>query len=187
MRCPFCQSPVEAGAAECGACRLTFPRTAALAGAPPRLSQPVADTNGLLAGDDRARLRKRIDRIRRHFPELVLQVAVHAFPAEHPFSMHAFWLFNAGNFAGDSRRGNANHALLLALDPGRGEAAIVPGYGLEPFLEPESLDRLLKAASPAWQAGRWADGILTVLDELEPLLEAAAIPEDASPRAETAF
>lgn len=179
--------PVDADAAECGECRLTFSRTAALAGAPPRLDLPVADTGGLLPDSDKARLRKRIARIRRHFPELVLQVAIHAFPAEHPFSMHAFWLFNAGNFAGDSRRGKANHALLILLDPGRGEAAIVPGYGLEPFLKPDALDDLLESAGPVWQARRWADGISTVLDGLERLLESIAVQEFAGSRVGNAF
>ena len=45
--------------------------------------------------------------------------------------MHVFWMFNAANFAGDIRRGKDNHALLVALDPVRGEAAIGFGYGLE--------------------------------------------------------
>jgi hypothetical protein len=107
------------------------------------------------------------------------QVVMHRFPAEHPFSMHAFWLFNAADFAGTSHRGRDNHALMLAIDPYREEAAIVPGYGLEPFLTSESLDRLLDLASSAWQDLRWTDGILRVLDGLDLLLESIARPEEA--------
>jgi hypothetical protein len=44
MHCPFCQTPLKAAAAECPACRLTFPRTSALVGALPRLAPMVADT-----------------------------------------------------------------------------------------------------------------------------------------------
>ena len=179
MQCPFCLTPLEADAHECPACWLTFPRTQAVLGALPRLTPWVADTTGLLALPDEAKLKKRITRIQRRFPQLVLQVVLHAFPVEHPFSMHVFWMFNAGNLAGDLRRGRDNHALLVALDPVRCEAAIIPGYGLENFLKTETLDHLLELAGPAWASGRWADGILGVLDGLDLLLESIAIPEEA--------
>lgn len=178
MLCPFCQSPVEADAYECPVCMLTFPRANAMVAALPRLTPMVADTTGLLALADEAKLKKRIIRIQRRFPQLVLQVVIHAFPAEHPFSMHIFWMFNAANFAGNIRRGKDNHALLVALDPVRCEAAIMPGYGLEEFLNPEVLDPLLELAAPAWESGNWAEGLLAVLNGLDPLLESVAILEE---------
>jgi uncharacterized membrane protein YgcG len=179
MQCPFCQTPLRADAAECPACRLTFPRTSALVGAVPRLSAVVADTTRTLGTKAQAAIKKRIAEIQRRFPQIVLQVVIHTFPEEHPFGMHVFWLFNAGNFAGDSHRGKDNHALLIAVDPTRGESAIIPGYGLEPFLKPETLDHLLELAGPAWQTGRWVDGFLRVLDGLDQLLESIAVPEDS--------
>lgn len=178
MQCPFCQTPLKADAAECAACRLTFPRTSALLGALPRLSPVIADTTRLLTAADQTKLKKRIGEIQRRFPQLVLQVVMHTFPEEHPFSLHVFWVFNGGNFAGDSQRGKDNHALLVALDPSRGEAAIMPGYGLEPFLKRETLDHLLELAGPAWEAGRWADGIFRVFEGLDQLLESIAVPDD---------
>ncbi len=180
MQCPYCQTIQQADASECPACRLTFSRTSALVGALPRLAPVVADTTRSLGATAEAKLKLRIAEIQRSFPQLVLQVVVHVFPAEHPFSMHAFWLFNAGNFAGDSSRGKDNHALLVVLDPARGEAAIVPGYGLESFLRAEALDHLLELAGPAWENARWADGLLGVLDGLDRLLESVAIPEEAA-------
>jgi uncharacterized membrane protein YgcG len=179
MQCPYCQTSIRADAGECPSCRLTFPRTSALVGAMPRLSPMVADTTGLLTTGDQTKLKKRIAEIQGQFPQLILQVVVHAFPVEHPFSMHVFWLFNAGNFAGDGRRGKDNHSLLIALDPVRAEAAIIPGYGLESFLKTETLDHLLELAGPAWQSCRWAEGILSVLDGLTQLLGTAAIPNEA--------
>ena len=180
MQCPFCQTPLKADAAECPDCRLTFPRTSALVGAMPRIAPVVADTTRQLPAGDQAKLKKHIGRMQRRFPQLVLQVVMHSFPAEHPFAMHVFWMFNAGNFAGDSQRGKDNHALLVALDPARGEAAIMPGYGLEALLKKEALDHLLELAGPAWEDGRWADGIFRVLDGLDQLLESVAIPEAAN-------
>lgn len=187
MRCPYCQNPIQIGSPECPACRLTYPRTAALVGAVPRLQPGVADTARALPAGDAARLRRRVDLLGKRFPQLSLQVVVHAFPAEHPFPMHVFWLFNAAAFAGEGNRGNRNHALLLAIDPQRRESALMPGYGLEPFLSHEALDHLLELAGPAWQEGRWADGIHRVLDGLAQLLETIARPVTAEPVAENEF
>lgn len=180
MLCPFCQISLRADAQECPACRLTFPRTSALVGAMPRISPVVADTTREINPQDHAKLKKRIAAIQRRFPQLVLQVVMHNFPEEHPLSMHVFWLFNAGNFAGDSKRGKDNHALLIALDPNRSEAAIIPGYGLEAFLKTETLDHLLELAGPAWQDSRWTDGFMRVLDGLDQLFESIAIPQQAA-------
>lgn len=187
MRCPYCQTPQQAAASECPACRLTFPRTSALVGAVPRLAPMVADTTRSLKPNEQHKLKQQISGIQRRFPQLVLQVVVHEFPVEHPFSMHVFWLFNAANFAGDSRRGKDNHALLLALDPVRGEAAIMPGYGLEPFLQREALDHLLELAGPAWETGNWAVGLSRVLDGFDKLLESVALPEEATSKKEGEF
>jgi uncharacterized membrane protein YgcG len=182
MQCPYCQTPQQAAAPECPACRLSYPRTSALVGAVPRLTPVVADTTRSLSQTEQQKLKQQIARIQRRFPQLVLQIVMHEFPQEHPFSMHVFWLFNAANFAGDSRRGKDNHALLLALDPVRGEAAIMPGYGLEPFLPREALDHLLELAGPAWEKQQWADGLSRVLDGFDKLLESIAIPEDLAIR-----
>ncbi len=179
MRCPFCQTPLRADAQECAACRLTYPRTATLVGTLPKLSPVVADTTRSLDSASQAKLKKRISVIQRRFPQLVMQVVMHSFPADHPFSMYVFWLFNAANFAGDSRRGKDNHALLIAIDPQRGESAIMPGYGLETLLKTEALDHLLELAGPAWKETRWTDGIFTVLDGLDQLLESIALPDQA--------
>ncbi len=187
MRCPFCQTALQASAPECPSCRLTYPRTSTLLGAVPRLAPMMADTTGSMKASEQGKVKRRIDEIQRRFPQLALQVVMHRFPQEHPFSLHVFWLFNAASFAGDGFRGKDNHALLIAIDPARGESAIIPGYGLEPFLNPEALDHLLELASPAWQAERWTDGILRVLDGLDSWLETIAQPDDSRVTADGEF
>ena len=149
----------------------------ALLGSAPRLAGTLSDSANLIPASDHGRLRKRIADIQERFPQLVLEVVTFRFPAEHPFSTHVFWLFNAVDFAGSMHRGKDNHAIMLVLDPGRLEAAIIPGYGLEPFLTDEALGHLLDLAAPAWEENRWADGVLRVLDGLDTWLETIAIPD----------
>lgn len=177
MRCPYCQISLNANAPECPSCRLTYPRTGTLLGAVPRLAAMIADNASLMSSSEHSRLKRRVLDMQGRFPQLVLEVVTHRFPAEHPFSMHVFWLFNAAEFAGSLRRGKDNHAIMMVLDPGRFEAAIIPGYGLEPFLSSEALGHLLDLAGPSWEEGRWADGILRVLDGLDAWLESIAIPD----------
>jgi uncharacterized membrane protein YgcG len=119
-----------------------------------------------------------LEEIQQRFPQLVPQIVVHHFPAEHPFTMHVFWLFNSANLAGFSNRGHDNHALMLALDPQRGEAAIMPGYGLEAFCTDAVLGQLLGYGQADWENNHWANGLLRVLDGMETWLETIALPTD---------
>jgi uncharacterized membrane protein YgcG len=178
MRCPFCRIHLEPRAPECPACRVTFPRASSLLGAVPRLQPGVADSHRLLDPAGSSKIKRACEALSRKFPQITLQIAFHPFPAEHPLSLHAFWLFNAGAFAGDANRGADNHAILLTIDPKRQEAAIVVGYGLEDSLVDTALEHLLELAEPAWQAHRWSDGVLTVLEGLDRLCESAAVVEN---------
>lgn len=177
MRCPYCQASLNPLTTECPACRLTFPRTVSLLGVTPRMAPGVSDNANALSAGEAARIRRKIGQIQLRFPQAVLQVIIRPLPKEHPFSLYAFWLFNAGAFAGEGRRGKNNHAILLLIDPARKESALMPGYGLESLLSPEALGHLLDLASPVWDAGLWAEGIERVLDGLDKLLASVGISE----------
>ena len=157
---------------------LTFPRASALVGALPRLNPIVADTTGQLSRGVLGKVSKSILRLQRRYPQLTVQLVMHRFPEEHPFLMHAFWLFNAGIFAGEMKRGSDNHALLILIDPSRQESAIVPGYGLEPLLSQETLNQLLEMSAPAFQAAKWQLGLEVLFEGLEQLLENISAPGD---------
>lgn len=118
-----------------------------------------------------ARVRGAVRTLRGKFPQVMVQIVIHRFPPEHPIGLHAFWLFNAASFSGDANRGANNHTVMVLIDPARLESSIVLGYGLESGAGQEVLDHLQELAGPAWSAGRWADGLLTVLDGLDRLFE----------------
>lgn len=179
MQCPYCQSALHPQTTECPACRLTFPRTVTLLGATPRMAPSISDSTGSLNAPEINKLRKKIDALQRRYPQLVLQVVLRSLPHEHPFNLYAFWLFNAGAFAGEARRGKNNHAILLLIDPTRQESALMPGYGLEALLRPEALGHLLDLAGPVWEAGMWMEGIERVLGGLDKLLESVGVAEES--------
>ena len=178
MDCPYCKTKIEPNTPECPACRVTFPRASALLGAVPRLTTGISDERGLMSPSDLAKVRGAVRSLRDKFPQLMVQVVLHTFPAEHPIGLHAFWLFNAASFSGDANRGSNNHTAMIVVDPGRMESSIVLGYGLESQVSQEVLDHLLELAGPAWAAGRWADGLLKVLDGMDRLFESVSVPHE---------
>jgi hypothetical protein len=146
-----------------------------LLGVVPRLVTGVSDEGGRMSAAEVTKVRAAIRAMQSKFPQLMVQVVLHRFPAEHPFGLHAFWLFNAASFSGDANRGGRNHTALVVVDPVRLESSIVLGYGLESQVGCEVLDHLQELAGPAWTAGGWGDGILTVLDGLDRLFESLAV------------
>lgn len=159
---------------ECPVCRVTFPRASALLGVVPRLTRGIADSGRKLSVSETGAIQKAMAALMKKFPQLFVQVVIHSFPAEHPFGLHAFWLFNAGSFAGDTRRGANNHTVLLVIDPQRAESAIMVGYGIEALVSEEALEYFQELAAPAWKERGWGDGILRVLDCLDEWLERMA-------------
>lgn len=174
LLCPYCRAPLGATDPECPGCRLNLARAKALLGAFPLFHPGVSDAECLLSEGDLRRIRRRMARLRERFSQVDLQVTLHRFPAEHPFSLYAFWVFNGSVLSGHASRGSGNHALLLLLDIDRREAALMPGYGLEPHLSAAALEELLHTAAAEWAASHWAAGILRVLDGLDSLLASAA-------------
>ena len=175
MRCPFCRTRLTELAVECPACRLTLDRATALLGPVPRMAQGVADLAGVLPPGDDLKIGKALSRLMWTFPQIKLHVLLHVFPEEHPFDLHVFWLFNCGGFSSESQKAGDNRTILLALDPSQERSALMVGYGLEPFLDDEALDHLLKLAEPAWIAGDWTRGILEAITGLDRLLENTAL------------
>lgn len=160
---------------ECPSCRLTFDRATALLGPMPRLSSGISDPARVLPVADEKKITKAIQRLTWTFPQVTLNVLMYVFPKEHPFDLHVFWIFNAGGLSPDSQKGGDNRSILLAIDPEQKKSALMVGYGLEPYLSDEAMDRLLELSETEWKNGEWTRGILDLIAGLDRLLESAAL------------
>ncbi|GAA5483446.1 TPM domain-containing protein [Haloferula sargassicola] len=174
MDCPYCHGFLPSGADTCPTCQLSADRVSALLGPVPAFEQPVGDRTGHFQSKTKKQLADRIGEIEHHFPQIRIRVVMGRFGAEHPLSLHAFWLFNSGQFCGAAERLGHNRMILVVIDPEHLRAAIAPGYGLEPFFSHENLDAILELARPSWRGGLWAAGIRAVLDGLEKELTSIA-------------
>lgn len=175
MRCPYCRTALVETSPECPSCRLTLDRAATLLGPIPRLASGVADLTNALRPRTRKRLQKAIRRLEWRFPQVQFHLVCHFFPTDQPFELQVFWLFNCGGLSGEHLKTGENRAILLALDPAQTRAALMVGYGLEPFISSDALDHLLDLASPAWAKRDWERGLLGLVAGLDHLLETTAI------------
>lgn len=174
MRCPYCRTPLTELAAECPGCQLDLKRAATLLGPVPRLEPCITDHCEALDRGEIKELIKRIQALQLRFPQVRIQVLFHHFPADHPFALYIFWIFNLGHISRDEEKAGNNRSILLAVDPIASKSAATIGYGLEPFLAEDALDHLLDEAAPAWTDQAWAEGVGVFLEGLGTLLEAAA-------------
>lgn len=178
MTCPYCEAPIAPAAQECESCHLTFPKTSALFGAMPLIHREVHDSTRQLTKSHKKDIQKHILRLRMKYPQLYVQVILYPFPPPHPMRTQVFWMFNAAGFSGDTRRGPGNHTLVIAIDPARREVALMPGYGLEPFMDESLLTNLLDSSDTFWQIGDWPGGIISLLGRLDSHLEIMTQPHD---------
>ncbi len=175
MKCPFCDISILQDAKECPECSLSFKRAMALEGLVPRLDVGLADHAQILSAKAQVRIRRSVSHLERKFPEVMIQIVTYRMPEKYPFSLHAFRLFNAAAISKESRRGSANLALMILIDPKRMESAIVSGYGLEPVLDGQDAAALLAPANDFFSNQDWHDGLLKLLENLMNHLEKVSV------------
>ncbi|MBK1825944.1 hypothetical protein [Haloferula rosea] len=171
MHCPYCRTLLSETSPECPGCRLNLARASALLGPVPIVKNRICDQPRLLDPAAQNRLLRRMDRFERRFPQVRLQVLCRTFPTEHPFSLYLFWIFNLGRISSDLEKGGNNRVILLALDPQSSRSGIMPGYGLEPFLDQNELDELLASIDEIWGRHAWDEGFIKLIDGLDSILE----------------
>lgn len=172
IACPFCRAPLAETAPACPRCQLDFGKTRQLLGpAPPPSPTKITDLAGALAPEDEDLLRKRLEAFHGQFPQCRLGIVLKDFAPQFPLGVHLFWLLNTAPPSGGERKHGRNRDLLLALDPARGQAGLIVGYGLEPFLPQSALEQAVDCASPQFKAGQAGAGLLTVIDRLSALME----------------
>ena len=166
MKCPSCASPLAAPLPRCPECQLSLQRLDRKFGLVPRRSRYLSDRSGRLALPEMKGLRKALRLFKRKFPQILLSVLVTELPAGHAVGEYAFWMANRARFSSAENTQSDNLDLLLVIDAASDMAALVAGYGLEPHVSEEDLQRALAALSRPLRAGDWAGGIHACLQAL---------------------
>lgn len=167
MHCPYCQQSVEEESAECRDCGLRMDRLDGVLGLPPVLTAGLTDRVGVLSHASERTLRRAIRQFEERFPQIRLAVLLDHGPVVIPLRTWAWWLFNRARVSAALDKGYVNRDILLVIDPHRHQAALTIGYGLEPFVGPRELSRILDPAVSILATGMWQEGCSVIIGLLE--------------------
>ena len=131
----------------------------------------LADAAGLLRRRDRERVEEAMEHFSWRFPQLFVAIYTGSLGEIGELRQFGFWLLNRAAFE-DLPAGKSNAAgILLVIDPESKAASMTFGYLLDPFLDDcDTFDCLTRAHS-RWLEGRYADGIVKALAQLEAVLQ----------------
>ncbi|MEY3394936.1 MAG: hypothetical protein RL346_1172 [Verrucomicrobiota bacterium] len=171
MKCPRCVQRIHRAAASCPHCGFSISDADLLFGGQPLHLKSVNDVAGLFRLQERDRLVEKLQRLRRLFPELFVSIYTGNLNHAGQVRQLGFWLLNRGVFRDTPAHIPNDNGVILVIDPDSRMAGLTFGYRLEPYVgEEESFDCLARAHAH-WLHGRYADGVLQVINELQKLLK----------------
>jgi uncharacterized membrane protein YgcG len=130
----------------------------------------LADAAGLLPQRDRERVEEAMEHFSWRFPQLFVAVYAGSIGEISELRLFGFWLLNRAAFEDLPAEKSNAAGILLVIDPESKAASMTFGYLLDPFLdECDTFDCLTRAHS-RWLEGRYADGIIKAVSQLETVL-----------------
>ena len=141
----------------------------------------VTDAAGVLSEPELDRLNEALVEYERQFPQLFATVYCGALPQQSSLRQFGFWLLNRAAVCDvDATRPN-EHGTALVLDIHGRAAFLLHGYLVECYLSDADNAWILKKGQRAWNQGRWADGILAVLEAMSDRLRKRAAEAAKNP------
>ena len=170
MKCPRCVQKIHRAAQPCPHCGFSITDADERFGAEEVQLRSLTDSAGLLRRGERGRVEAAMERIGRRFPQIFAAVYTGSLGEVANIRQFGFWLLNRAAFE-DIPVGKPNEAgILITIDPESKAAGISFGYLLDPFLEESDTFECLSRAHSHWLEGRYADGLVKVLQHLEKVL-----------------
>jgi hypothetical protein len=166
MRCPCCRQPLLSPVPECPHCQFSFASAAQYFGGGTQLEFPLSDPAGKLGFRQKRKVCRMLLAMASVFPQLKFAAVLIQADAKVPFPAQAFWLFNGGALIPAQESGSLCRLVLLVLDAAQPRAICMVGYGLEPFIPPDALNRIAASAAKELQSGDPASAILQALAAL---------------------
>ena len=174
MKCPRCVQVIHRGATVCPHCGFGIAEADAKYGGEDVSLRRLADVAGLIRNRERGQVAAAIDRFGRRFPQLFFAVYTGSGQGGGNLRQFGFWLLNRAAFE-DVPVDRPNEAgILLVIDADTKSAAVTWGYLLDPFLTEEDTFQCLSRAHAYWLEGRYAEGTLRMIAQLEKVLKKKA-------------
>lgn len=167
MKCPRCVQPIHRAAESCPHCGFSIMDADATFGGENVRLRSLTDSAGVLKRGDRARVEQAMGRISLFFPQIFVAVYTGTLSEVDNLRQFGFWLLNRSVFEDVSVDRPNKSGILLTLDPETKAAGIVYGYLLDPFLRESDTFECLSRGHSLWLEGKYAEGIIKTLAQLE--------------------
>ncbi len=171
--CPACRARFDEEFSRCPACGFTGADTVAIFGSAAPPLTPVLDAVGWWGEAALARIAEARRRFRKSVPQIDIRVCVVRLEPHHSPAVFGFWLFNASPLVDGETEAQRAWTVLLVIDAASGRAAVVPGYGAEPWLADDKWQLCLDSMRRSWSAGDTAGAVVAFHRESCRALEAA--------------
>ena len=170
MKCPRCVQVIHRGAGLCPHCGFGLAEADERYGNEDVRLRRLADVAGLMRSRERGKVTAALDRFCRRFPQLFFAVYTGSGQGGGNLRQFGFWLLNRAAFE-DVPVDRPNEAgILLVIDADSKSAAVTWGYLLDPFLTEEDTFICLSRAHAYWLEGRFAEGTVRMIEQLEKVL-----------------
>ncbi len=170
MKCPRCVQVIHRGAGLCPHCGFGIAEMDARHGKDNVSLRRLADVAGLMKSRERSKVQGALDGFSRRFPQLFFAVYTGSGQGGGNVRQFGFWLLNRAAFE-DVPVDRPNEAgILLVIDPETKAASVTWGYLLDPFLTEEDTFLCLSRAHAYWLEGRFAEGTVRLVSQLEKIL-----------------
>lgn len=171
MKCPRCVQRIHRAAGGCPHCGFSLTDADALFGDGEVRLRSFTDGAGLMRREERRKVEEVMEVFGRRFPQLFLAVHTCSLGGVAGLRQFGFWLLNRGAFE-DVPVDRPNEAgILLAIDAESKTAGMTFGYLLDPFLDEDDTFLCLSRAHAYWLEGRYGEGIVRAIEQLELLLK----------------
>ena len=82
------------------------------------------------------------------------------------FKVVLFWLFNRAGLSAQESKGGQNRDVVIVIDPSRGKAGMIVGYGLEPLLSQKDMDEIVQSGKKALDVYDYSAAFQEMVEEL---------------------
>lgn len=171
MKCPRCVQVIHRGAGSCPHCGFSLVDADQRFGGEEIRIRRLEDAAGLMRSVERKRVEATMDRFERSFPQLFFAVHTGLPEGRSDLRQFGFWLLNRAAFEDVGVDRPNEQGILLTLDPDGKAAGMSWGYMLDAFLTEDDTFVCMSRAHAYWVEGRFAEGIVRVLEQLTQILE----------------
>jgi hypothetical protein len=137
--------------------------------APPLM--PLLDAAGIWNHADVRKIEAASHKLHRRYPQFRWHVCSVVLPRGTSLPLFGFWMLNVCPFYIHETARERAWAVLLLLDAGSGQAAVIPGYSAERWLGDEDWRKILATMAGPWKAGQAGAAVLRFFETASRFLD----------------